>query len=94
MRQETGRYVTCRQASELLDNLLSQHTLSLWARQGKIPGAVRAGGRIWLLRKTLHELVVDLSCEPAARKSVDEREPAFVFHDRRAHTTMDGYLAS
>ena len=86
------RYISAKQAVVLLDNMVTPRDLQRWARQGRIPGAVKIGPKtIRFDRKAVLALVRDLSAEPAPGPAPPAERP-LTYRDRRAHSTFDGPL--
>jgi excisionase family DNA binding protein len=55
------RYITIAEASDLLGGLISPGTIRDMIRAGKVPGAVMAGRRYFVLRAHVGELITDMS---------------------------------
>jgi len=88
------RYVSAKEAVIMLDNVVTERDLQRWARQGRIPGAIKVGPKtIRFDRRSVLNLVRDLSAEPPANPTrvSDSDERPFTYRDRRAHSTLDGF---
>jgi hypothetical protein len=85
------RYVSAKEAAAMLDNLVTPRDLQRWARQGRIPGAVKVGPKtVRFDRRSVLELVRDLSAElPTPTRDGTGLERPLVWHDRRGHVTFD-----
>jgi hypothetical protein len=69
------RSLTAQQVADQLGGLLSANTLVRLARQGKIPGAFRLGGRTFFAYNTAMYLIRDLSdTSPAGYAITIEKE--------------------
>ena len=73
-----NRYVSLSEASDLLGGLLAPGTIREMVRAGQVPGAVRARGRYFVLRRTVGELITDMSggdreCRTAAGRRAARR---------------------
>lgn len=55
------KYVTVAEASELVGGVLSPGMIRDLVKAGQVPGAIRAGRRYFVLRRTVSELIVDMS---------------------------------
>lgn len=99
------KYCTPKEASLLFGGLFSAHRLAQLARLGRVRGSFSTGHRTYLLRASLPELIHQQYIEPrvlepaqALSSRGDDPAPAaerpLVWHDRRAHSTMDGAVQS
>lgn len=84
------RYISAKEAVVLLDYMVTERDLQRWARQGRIPGAVKVGPKtVRFDRRSVLALVRDLSTENRTAEVQLPSERPLVWHDRRAHTTFD-----
>jgi hypothetical protein len=66
LRSKRARYLNTGEASEALGGLISAGLLRKMALAGEIPGAIRIRTRVYIPRRALEGLVIDLEFHNAA----------------------------
>jgi hypothetical protein len=64
-------------------------------RAGRVPGAILAGRRYWVLRAHVGELIIDMSTgvPSSAPVALEPDDDEIGWKSRRAHTMLDGPMA-
>ena len=70
-----SKYVTVREGSALLGGVVTPETLSRMARRGHLRGAFRAGGKIWLLKASLRDLIEPYADEARSVRQINAAPP-------------------